>query len=739
MATSKDVIKSFTIKVNTENGKVKIDGLTKSYVAADVALDKMTAGLQQNTAALNQQATAANKAGAATGGATAVSLEFGRVISDAPYGIRGVANNITQMASQFSQLVTKVDPATGAAVGFKGAVSAIRTSIMGPLGILLAFTTVIAALDFFGGSLTKAKKSMDDFKSSAAGAGTDLRILLSQVERGNISQQDLAESVRKANEEYEGLNLTLDEHGNLTNESTDAIREQIAVMEQRAFAAALEEEIAERQAKVISTQLKLRKQFSKEDIEATRAMMEADKIAEEQFRASGKNAGVPFYGKIAAGTTEAIMAAYIRDVDRAKEKVNELSDIFGDDEFTNVLFGGKSSGRGKSKQRMAKVFKEKYLDLQKLILKNNQELAKIGIENQVTLIEIEQDTADKELNIKFESYKAQQKLRLDNYLKSIEGTANEQAAAKEARAKFDSTILQAEIDLGEARESIRLNYAAQIAEKEQDIARESYNIMVDDVFDIINRFETDGSDALFDYNEARIQKANEMREKALTANLDAAVEGDDTIAIMEASKALSDFQFQAYQDELDRDKKHYDDKKKIVQEYIGFAKNIGSALGKLAGDNEKMQKAALLVNKGAATADVVVNAQKQIMAARTAHLGRVAAAAGNPIAERASKVKLIADKAKTIIGGAASIANIWATSTSKKNTLGGSGGDGGSGGGRTFDFNLVGSTGVNQAAQTTAGALGQPVQAYVVSGDITNQQQLDNNIQGQASFGEDDD
>ena len=63
MATSKDVIKSFTIKVNTENGKVKIDGLTKSYVAADVALDKMTAGLQQNTAALNQQATAANKAG----------------------------------------------------------------------------------------------------------------------------------------------------------------------------------------------------------------------------------------------------------------------------------------------------------------------------------------------------------------------------------------------------------------------------------------------------------------------------------------------------------------------------------------------------------------------------------------------------------------------------------------------------------------------------------------------------
>ena len=38
----------------------------------------------------------------ATGSASSAAMELGRVLSDAPYGIRGVANNISQFASQMA-------------------------------------------------------------------------------------------------------------------------------------------------------------------------------------------------------------------------------------------------------------------------------------------------------------------------------------------------------------------------------------------------------------------------------------------------------------------------------------------------------------------------------------------------------------------------------------------------------------------------------------------------------------
>ena len=64
-------------------------------------------------------------------------------------------------------------------------------------------------------------------------------------------------------------------------------------------------------------------------------------------------------------------------------------------------------------------------------------------------------------------------------------------------------------------------------------------------------------------------------------------------------------------------------------------------------------------------------------------------------------------------------------------------GGGGSGGGndRSFNFNLAGASRENQLANTLQGRFNQPLQAYVVSRDITNQQQLDEEITSSASFG----
>jgi len=67
--------------------------------------------------------------------------------------------------------------------------------------------------------------------------------------------------------------------------------------------------------------------------------------------------------------------------------------------------------------------------------------------------------------------------------------------------------------------------------------------------------------------------------------------------------------------------------------------------------------------------------------------------------------------------------------------LGSGGSSGGGRGDRSFDFNLAGASRENQLAQTLQGRFDQPLQAYVVARDITNKQQLDEDIRNNASFG----
>ena len=65
---------------------------------------------------------------------------------------------------------------------------------------------------------------------------------------------------------------------------------------------------------------------------------------------------------------------------------------------------------------------------------------------------------------------------------------------------------------------------------------------------------------------------------------------------------------------------------------------------------------------------------------------------------------------------------------------GGTGGAGGGAGVQAPDFNIVGSTGVNQLANAIGSTSDQPVRAYVVSSDVTSAQELDRNIVESASI-----
>ena len=91
--------------------------------------------------------------------------------------------------------------------------------------------------------------------------------------------------------------------------------------------------------------------------------------------------------------------------------------------------------------------------------------------------------------------------------------------------------------------------------------------------------------------------------------------------------------------------------------------------------------------------------------------------------------------AASLVQGLASVKAI--NSVSKSSASSGAAAGGAIGGDRTFDFNLVGSTGTNQLAEAVGSQFQEPVQAYVVSSQMTSQQELDLQISTGASLGGD--
>lgn len=152
------------IKVEGQQAQAVVQKLTDKV--AGVGKGATVKNLKLTTTEFNSLSNSINQASQASGAAAATTLELGRVISDAPYGIRGMANNVSQVASQIAFMSRSVDTATGKVVGFGGALSAIGKSIMGPLGILLAIQAVIAAVDYFWGGMQKATEEVDNLNSS---------------------------------------------------------------------------------------------------------------------------------------------------------------------------------------------------------------------------------------------------------------------------------------------------------------------------------------------------------------------------------------------------------------------------------------------------------------------------------------------------------------------------------------------------------------------------------------------
>lgn len=163
-----------------------------------------------------------------------------------------------------------------------------------------------------------------------------------------------------------------------------------------------------------------------------------------------------------------------------------------------------------------------------------------------------------------------------------------------------------------------------------------------------------------------------------------------------------------------------------------------------AGKNKAVALTILAVQKGLAIADIIVNASKAL-AVGAANLATIPAVLPPGIPNPAFPLAVAATTKSAVltkISAATSIASILAAGIGQAQSItgggnGGSASGGGGGGGAAAappSFNIVGQNSNNQLAQTIAGQQQQPVQAYVVSGNVSSAQSLDRNRIDTATF-----
>ena len=208
---------------NFTTSKLKMDGQVKVTTDQFKRLEKSVGGFKT-----------------AAGAGTSATLELGRVLSDMPYGIRGVANNLQQLASNLFFMSKATDVATGKSVGFGGALKNLVGGLIGPAGILIAFQGIIALFDYFSTGAKKAEKETNNLNLSIGGSATKLKALKKALDDGLMSREEANEAVNAANKEFKDLNLTLSDNVKLTEDSVLAINNKIEALVNLSKAQALQ-------------------------------------------------------------------------------------------------------------------------------------------------------------------------------------------------------------------------------------------------------------------------------------------------------------------------------------------------------------------------------------------------------------------------------------------------------------------------------------------------------------------
>ena len=753
-AGSDKLSKSFGVLANQTNKNVKEQAsLTGEQKLATEQQKRLSYEMQNagKIAAVYEQST--KKASSGTkqfrtqvGLNNAILTEAGRAASDLRFGFNGVANNVGQLASLFGSLINTSD-------NVLTSLKNLAKSLIGTGGVMIAIQLLIAYGDqiynFFRGiseSAAKAEKAMKKLEGAVQSQRIELLGYVDVLKDSTVSEEVRVNALKELNvvsketiQDYKDGKISLDDL-NLSVETY--IKQQRLRGELEAILSSNQELFAEREkANSILRQM----QFAKEsgNLEEVKKLYEENTSFFERSTRSAEDLGISMADAFAGNTANSdfikafktIIKGTVEEGDAAVKRIGEIQK-----ELTAILGGGGTGGSTR-----IRIFKEKTLELEKLEQRYREKSVNKDLQtNQEKIAQFQQNEFAK-LDILEESFITRESLRLKNYIESIENQKisddKKLELIADAEAKFTKEVEQAGEDRLEVEKQILLNsqlmrdiqdrkngeIGRKLQEKEQRI-REAFE------FKKLELQKTGiGNDALyFNARAVLLEKAIDLQQK-ITDNADLG-----SVERAEAEVKLFGLKDSLRQNDLKKELTAVEEKRRIQMEYVGFARGISSILGNIAGEDEEIKRAALLIEKGAAIADIVIKANASLAVSKF-NLGTIPAFL-SPGVPNPAKGLAIADTLKSDIrtktSAAIGIASILATTlTSAKSPSGGAGGSSSGASVTAPSFNVVGASATNQLAQTVAGQINEPLRAYVVGSDISDQQELDRSIISTAGIG----
>jgi len=737
MAT--EIVKNIKIHVQSD-GKLTLTNLETGLKKTDIAAENLNETLKDLKLTQDSIQKGMKGVSAASGGATATVLEAGRAISDSNYGIRGMANNLSQLATNFAFT-------TRAAGGLTAGLKALWSAMLGPIGIILAINTVLALWERYEMQSQKTTKAVDDLNKA-------MREATSAAEADIVQLQVYAESVKtaeKGTNEYTNALKELTDLG--YSGAIDAIDEFISKQMELILVTA-ESKVFEEEYTSLLNDRKLATQAVDEAntnlAKAQQASADLEQRIIDDYKTYGQTAGeqrVFLAEKEAQATIAVAEATEARG--RVFDRINKKGEQW-EETLKRILQLTNPKTKGGSGGSANKAFRQRFLDLQKIIEGNNSKAAELIIEGEKAIQDIQEESAVRQIGIQLAKFKTQEDARLVAFLKSKASNK----AKIEAEKLHADTLVKAEAEALEAVASVRTLYRAKDIEEQRKYEEDL--------------FEVRGEVALQEIENRKLfwMKYNEVeyneRQAVLENNRQRAIEEAEEQGLsdtqrLERLKLVYDSEQALRELDLEREFAHIDQKRAVNEEYMSWIAGTGDVLQTLFQKQTALAKAGLILSKGAAIADIVIKTDANIAkmnadaAGANVSAARNLSAAGgylNPVAVAAfgkevfaTNTALASGVTRAKVSGGVAIAKILAQTVSSFSKPSGSatGGGGAAGGGRTFDFNLVGSTGENQLAAAVASNFSQPLRAYVLNQDVQDQAELDLLIEDSASIGQDDD
>ena len=360
--------------------------------------------------------------------------------------------------------------------------------------------------------------------------------------------------------------------------------------------------------------------------------------------------------------------------------------------LANMVANGVSDELIEKQKELVKKARENVTEERKDLVKSYEEKKAVVRNNEV---EIAQEIFDKKQKIK-ENTKKEGKELID-ITKNIE----------DEKLRLQEEGLRKELD------GLKLKYARKKEEEDKQLKEKT---LTQKDYDTLQKQATESLE--FDKKQI-IEKYVNQESQLKTVSSRNAIQGlvDSSKTRLEIEKATSEKSIQISKEEKEK-------KAAILQQQLTLVKDSFQAFADVAtlfaGKNKKAMKTAFIIQKASNIAQTTIDtytsamsAYKSALAVPVIGVGLAPIAAAGAVAVGLSNIRKIASQ--QFEGGGTPSADTGGTTPNMS----------------APQFNVVGQSGVNQLASLNQ----QPIQAYVVSGQVTSQQSLDRNRLANATLG----